>query len=92
MSEDQLDKDEAVSSDAPVVKLSKSEGIFNGIAMGMLALYVLFIVVIIGSVLIYTRPDHLLDKILSAATLHSIWLSLWKIGRASCRERVSVSV
>lgn len=58
-------------------KLSKSEGVFNGISMGILGLYLLFIVVIIGSVLLYTSPKLLLKGIISPATLFSIKLSLW---------------
>ncbi len=58
-------------------KTPKSEGVFNGISMGFLSLYVLFIVVIIGSVVVYTNPKTLLEGIFSPATLFSIKLSLW---------------
>jgi len=60
----------------PKAKLGKGEGIFNGVAMGALSLYVLFIVVLIGSVVFYTSPKLLLKGIISPATLFSIKLSL----------------
>ena len=58
-------------------KKGKSEGIFNGVAMMALAIYVIFIVVIIGSVVFYTSPKLILKGILSPSTLFSIKLSLW---------------
>ena len=58
-------------------KLGKGEGIFNSIAVTALALYVVFIVLIIGSVLYYTTPKHLLEGIFSSSTFFSIKLSLW---------------
>jgi len=61
----------------PKAKLGKGEGIFNGIAMGALSLYVIFIVVLIGSVVFYTSPKLILKGIISPATLFSIKLSLW---------------
>lgn len=59
------------------VKKGKSEGIFNSIAVAALAMYVIFIVVIIGSVVLYTSPKLILKGIISPATLFSIKLSLW---------------
>jgi len=59
------------------VKTAKSEGIFNGISIAILGLYILFIVVIIGSVVFYTSPKLILKGIISPATLFSIKLSLW---------------
>ncbi len=61
----------------PTAKRAKSEGIFNGLSMGILGLYVIFIVVIIGSVVVYTSPKLLLKGIVSPTTLFSIKLSLW---------------
>jgi len=61
----------------PKAKIAKSEGLFNGISMCVLGLYVLFIVVIIGSVVVYTSPKLLLKGIIAPATLFSIKLSLW---------------
>ncbi len=58
-------------------KAAKSEGIFNSISMSVLVLYVLFIVVIIGSVVVYTSPKTLLQGVFSSETLFSIKLSLW---------------
>jgi molybdate transport system permease protein len=66
-----------VLSDAPITKKAKSEGIFNSVAVGVLFLYVVFLVVIIGSVIIYTSPAHLWKGIISPTTLFSIKLSLW---------------
>jgi molybdate transport system permease protein len=70
-------KSEEVFSDAATTKVAKSEGIFNGIAMSALAVYVIFIVIIIGSVVFYTSPKLLLKGILAPTTLFSIKLSLW---------------
>ncbi|MCP3876120.1 MAG: hypothetical protein GY699_23615, partial [Desulfobacteraceae bacterium] len=53
MPKSQVEQSEALLSDEPIVKISKSEGIFNGIAMGTLAIYVIFIIIIIGSVVVY---------------------------------------
>ena len=58
-------------------KLGKGEGIFNSVAVTALAIYVVFIVVIIGSVVFYTTPKHLLEGILAPTTFFSIKLSLW---------------
>jgi molybdate transport system permease protein len=58
-------------------KVAKSEGVFNSISMGFLCLYVLFIIVIIGSVIVYITPQNLWKGVLSPATLFSIRLSLW---------------
>ena len=58
-------------------KLGKGEGIFNSVAVAVLAIYVIFIVVIIGSVVIYTTPKLILKGIVSPSTLFSIKLSLW---------------
>ncbi|MGD8837856.1 MAG: ABC transporter permease subunit [Desulfobacteraceae bacterium] len=77
MSKSQAGQSEAVLGDTPVVKISKSEGIFNGIAMSALAIYVVFIVIIIGSVVFYTSPKLLLKGIIAPTTLFSIRLSLW---------------
>lgn len=77
MSESRV-KDGVMSMDkAPTSKVTKSEGIFNGIAMGALIVYVIFIVVIIGSVVVYTSPKLLLKGIIAPQTLFSIKLSLW---------------
>jgi molybdate transport system permease protein len=64
-------------NEAPKIQVSKSEGIFNGVAIGALFSYVVFIVIVIGSVTIYTSPLILLKKIIAPSTLHSIYLSLW---------------
>jgi molybdate transport system permease protein len=77
MSKSQAAQSEAVLGDAPIAKVSKSEGIFNGIAMSALAVYVVFIVIIIGSVVFYTSPKLLLKGIIAPTTLFSIRLSLW---------------
>jgi molybdate transport system permease protein len=58
-------------------EMGKGEGVFNGVAMAALALYVLFIVVIIGSVVLYTSPRLLWEGIIAPETLFSIKLSLW---------------
>ena len=77
MPKSQVGQSEAVLSDVPIVKVAKSEGIFNGIAMSALAVYVIFIVIIIGSVVVYTTPKLLLKGIIAPTTLFSIKLSLW---------------
>jgi molybdate transport system permease protein len=77
MSESLSYQGERSSDEAPKAKISKSEGVFNGIALGALIIYVIFIVIVIGSVIIYTSPIILLKKILSPTTLFSIKLSLW---------------
>lgn len=59
------------------IKKGKGEGIFNSVAVAALALYVIFIVVIIGSVVLYTSPKLILKGIISPSTLFSIKLSLW---------------
>ena len=73
----QAAKSEEVFSDAAKTKIAKSEGIFNGVAMSAQAVYVIFIVIIIGSVVLYTSPKLLLKGILAPTTLFSIRLSLW---------------
>ena len=58
-------------------KLGKGEGIFNGIAVTALALYVIFIVVMIGSVVIYTTPKLILKRNVTPSTHFTKKLSLW---------------
>lgn len=77
MSESLSNQGEQSINKAPEARVSKSEGVFNGIAIGALIIYVIFIVIIIGSVVIYTSPIILLKKIISPTTLFSIKLSLW---------------
>ena len=77
MSKSQVGPSEAVLSDVPIAKVAKSEGIFKGFAMGILGIYVIFIVIIIGSVVIYTSPKLLLKGVIAPETLFSIKLSLW---------------
>ena len=77
MSKSQVGPSEAVLSDVPIAKVAKSEGIFQGFAMVVLAIYVIFIVIIIGSVVVYTSPKLLLKGIIAPETLFSIKLSLW---------------
>jgi len=77
MPESRVDKGEMPISEAPKVEVSKSEGIFNGIAMGALAFYVIFIVVVVGSLVVYLSPKVFLESLIAPSTLHSIKLSLW---------------
>jgi len=77
MSDAQIEKKEDVLSDKAITKKTKSEGLFNAIAMCVLGLYVLFIVTVIGSVVFYASPKLILKGIIAPETLFSIKLSLW---------------
>jgi len=68
---------EAMSGKAPTAKGKKSEGIFNTITWSALTVYVVFIVIIIGSLVFYASPKLILKSIISPETLHSIKLSMW---------------
>ena len=58
------------------IQVRKEEKIFDGITYIALAIYSLFVLVVLGSVLIYTSPDFLIKHLLSTDTLWSIELSL----------------
>jgi molybdate transport system permease protein len=77
MPKSQAGLSEVAISDISTAKVAKSEGIFNGIAMCALGVYVIFIILIIGSVVFYTTPKLLLKGIIAPTTLFSIKLSLW---------------
>lgn len=55
---------------------AQKEKIFNGIAFVTLAIYTVFIIAVVGSVLVYTSPGNVLDSILSADTYFAVKLSL----------------
>jgi molybdate transport system permease protein len=73
----EMGTNEATPGATPIAKGTKSQGIFNIITWGALTVYVVFIVIIIGSVVFYTSPKLLLKGIISPSTLFSIKLSLW---------------
>lgn len=60
-----------------IVRKAQDERVFTSVAFFYLALYVLFAVVVMGSVLFYTSPAIVLKSLLSKDTLFAIKLSLF---------------